>query len=148
MYPDATQILDYFYAVQHLGEMAGHIAKEDPKACTKRYADKLLREGVEQPLHALKRLPIRTDKGKPCKARLLKYVEENACRMDDPAYDRKGYYIGSGAIASAHRTVIQKRLKLSGQRWTVKGAQDVLNLRVLNMRGKWDRVTEELRRAA
>lgn len=68
--------------------------------------------------------------------------------MDYPEYDRKGYYIGSSAIESAHRTVIQKRLKLSGQRWTVRGAQHVLNLRVLNMSGKWDRVTEELRKAA
>lgn len=37
--------------------------------------------------------------------------------------------IGSGAIEAAHRNVIQKRLKLSGQRWTIKGAQQITNLR-------------------
>ncbi|MEO8764779.1 MAG: hypothetical protein ABI416_10850 [Ginsengibacter sp.] len=34
--------------------------------------------------------------------------------------------IGSGAIESAHRTVIQKRMKLSGQRWSKCGAQNIL----------------------
>jgi len=37
--------------------------------------------------------------------------------------------IGSGAIESAHKTVVQERLKLPGQRWNNKGAQNVLNLR-------------------
>jgi len=31
-------------------------------------------------------------------------------------------YIGSGAIEAAHRTVVQKRMKLSGQRWSEKAA--------------------------
>jgi hypothetical protein len=50
--------------------------------------------------------------------------------------------IGSGAIESAHRTVVQKRLKLSGQRWTKRGAQSMLNLRVTHMNGQWDKVVK------
>lgn len=38
-------------------------------------------------------------------------------------YLEKGYYIGSGAIESAHRTVVARRLKLAGQRWTDPGAE-------------------------
>ena len=34
---------------------------------------------------------------------------------------------GSGAIESAHRTIVQKRMKQSGQRWSNKGAQNMLN---------------------
>ena len=41
--------------------------------------------------------------------------------------------IGSGAIKSAHRTVVQKRMKLSGQRWSIKGAKNMLRLRVISM---------------
>ena len=52
----------------------------------------------------------------------------------------KGLLIGSGAIEAAHRNVIQKRLKLSGQRWTVKGAQQVANLRVCEKSNDWDKV--------
>jgi hypothetical protein len=39
--------------------------------------------------------------------------------------------IGSGPMEAAHRTVIQSRMKRSGQRWTPCGAQAMLNLRVI-----------------
>ncbi|MEZ4884583.1 MAG: hypothetical protein R3E32_07660 [Chitinophagales bacterium] len=48
-----------------------------------------------------------------------------------------GLFIGSGAIESAHRTVIQKRLKQSGQRWTLDGAQKIIDLRLMNMNQQW-----------
>ena len=41
--------------------------------------------------------------------------------------------IGSGAVGSAHRTVIQKRLKLSGQRWSKRGVGNMLKLRTTKM---------------
>ena len=56
--------------------------------------------------------------------------------------------IGSGAIESAHRTVVQKRMKQSGQRWSNKGAQNMLNLRVLNMNKQWDKVVALIKKAA
>ena len=57
-------------------------------------------------------------------------------------YLDKGYKIGSGAIESAHRTVIQKRLKQSGQRWTLKGAQNIIDLRLMNMNQQWNNVID------
>jgi hypothetical protein len=42
-------------------------------------------------------------------------------------------FIGSGEIESAHRTVIQKSMKLSGQRWSTKGVKNMLRLRVISM---------------
>lgn len=43
----------------------------------------------------------------------------------------KRLLIGSGAIESVHRDILQQRLKLSGQRWTKKGIQQIANLRIL-----------------
>jgi hypothetical protein len=48
--------------------------------------------------------------------------------------------IGSGAIESAHRTVVQKRMKQSGQRWTRNRAQNMLRLRCTRLSGQWDKV--------
>ena len=56
--------------------------------------------------------------------------------------------IGSGAIESAHRTVVQKRMKQSRQRWSNKGAQNMLNLRVLTMNEQWYKVVQLIKRAA
>ena len=50
--------------------------------------------------------------------------------------------IGCGAIESAHRTVIQKRMKLSGQRWSRKGAENMLQLWVTAMNALWHKVIE------
>ena len=52
---------------------------------------------------------------------------------------------GSGAIESAHRTVIQKRMKLSGQRWSTKGAKNMLRLRIISMNRQWAKVTDFLK---
>ncbi|HUZ58882.1 MAG TPA: ISKra4 family transposase, partial [Hanamia sp.] len=67
----------------------------------------------------------------------------NAYRMDYRYYKNIGAgIIGSGAIESAHRTVVQKRMKQSGQRWSYEGAQNMLNLRVIRMNGQWGKITK------
>jgi hypothetical protein len=58
----------------------------------------------------------------------------------------KGFLIGSGAIESAHRHVLQQRLKLSGQRWTKPGRQQIANLRFVyksNERHKIKNIAEK-----
>jgi hypothetical protein len=52
--------------------------------------------------------------------------------------------IGSGEVESAHRYVIQKRLKLSGAWWTPENAQAMLNLRVTRTNGGWNRYWDNL----
>ena len=69
--------------------------------------------------------------------------------MDFKRYKNIGAgLIGSGAIESAHKTVVQKRMKQSGQRWNNKGAQNMLNLRVLTMNKQWDKVVALIKNAA
>ena len=80
--------------------------------------------------------------------RLKGYLENNQKRMDYPAFIKRNLTIGSGAIEAAHRNVIQKRMKLSGQRWSMKGAENMLNLRTLNMSGHWDRLVDYMANAA
>lgn len=55
-------------------------------------------------------------------------------------FKKRGWLVGSGLVESAHRTVIQKRLKQSGQRWTILGAQQILNLRVEYKNENWQQV--------
>lgn len=46
--------------------------------------------------------------------------------------------IGSGEVESAHRYVIQKRLKLPGAWWGISNAQAMLNLRTLRANHLWE----------
>ena len=46
--------------------------------------------------------------------------------------------IGSGEVESAHRYLIQKRLKLPGAWWRAENAQAMLNLRSMRANQRWD----------
>lgn len=147
-YPKATQILDFYHAVEYLGKLGEYIKSEPHKDWVKRYADQLLQEGGRSVIQSLRMIPFKDQNARDTKEKVIRYFENNAYRMNYPAYEKKGYYIGSGAIESAHRTVIQKRLKLAGQRWSIEGAQQVLNLRVMRMSGKWNLIRDAIREAA
>ena len=51
-------------------------------------------------------------------------------------------------LKRAHRNVIQQRLKLSGQRWSIKGAQQVVNIRTTFMGTNPHKITQLVRKAA
>ncbi|MCP4551616.1 MAG: hypothetical protein GY834_06155, partial [Bacteroidetes bacterium] len=53
-----------------------------------------------------------------------------------------------GAVESAHRNVLQQRMKLSGQRWTKTGFQQIANLRAIYKSDKWHRIREITKKVA
>jgi hypothetical protein len=57
-------------------------------------------------------------------------------------HKEQGLLFGSGAIESANRDVVQKRMKLSGQHRTLKGAQQMINLRVCYKSGHHKKLHE------
>ena len=65
-------------------------------------------------------------------------IDKNADRMDYPSLRERGLKIGSGAMESLHRTGSQQRLKLPGAKWLARTMQAVLDLRMLEMVGRWD----------
>ena len=75
------------------------------------------------------------------KKKIMGYYQNNKERMRYEKYRNIGCgIIGSGAIESAHRTVIQKRTKQSGQRWSTKGTTNMLRLRVISINKQWAKV--------
>ena len=60
------------------------------------------------------------------------YFENNAERMRYDEYLAAGYPIATGVIEGACRHVIEDRMEQGGMRWTLAGAQAMLNLRAVN----------------
>jgi hypothetical protein len=60
-------------------------------------------------------------------------------QLDYKGAIEEGLPIGSGEIESAHRYVIQKRLKLSGAWWKVENVRPMLTLRVVRANEEWER---------
>ena len=139
-YPGAAQILDFYHAKEKLVLFARHQYKEDKTRIDwiKEQSDKLLDDGVEEVIATLKSCRARSTEAKLAKQKTIDYYLEHDCRMQYKTYREKGLMIGSGPIEAAHRSVIQQRMKLSGQKWSVKGAQAMANLRCYKQSGHWD----------
>lgn len=149
-FPDALQILDFYHACEHVGEFSKNVAKKIPENSSQWYEiqKKALLEGqVEAVIDRIKSMKLPDDTAAELsREQLLNYLTDNRYRMNYKVYKNKGLMIGSGAIEAAHRTVVQRRMKLSGQRWSDKGANNLLNLRVCKMSNKWNILVDEIRR--
>lgn len=53
-------------------------------------------------------------------------------------YIEKGWPIGSGVIETACKSVVKQRMCRSGQRWSIKGGQAILNLRTVVKSKRWE----------
>ncbi len=149
-YPKAQRILDYYHVMEHIGNFLS-LRYEGNNSLSKKIetqANKLLKQGPRPVIKYIQRIKVRDDREAEDKHKLLNYLKSNIHRMNYPEYRARGLIIGSGAIEAAHKTVVQKRCKLSGQRWSRSGAQNVLNLRSLHMSGHWARLKDYFRFAA
>jgi hypothetical protein len=75
---------------------------------------------------------------------LCTYINNNKNRIDYKAYKDKGYFIGSGAIESAVKNVIQQRMKQSGIRWGINGRQYIALLRAKHENNLWCNAAEAI----
>jgi hypothetical protein len=68
----------------------------------------------------------------------LRYLENRLDQLDYPAAIRAGLPVGSGLIESAHRHLLQSRLKIAGAWWPRAHAHHLAQLRIIRANGLWD----------
>lgn len=143
-YPKAIQILDYYHALQHMLAFAIIFFKSatEKEVWIDQQKALLWEDKVEQVIENMEDLEVKSAKAIESRRKLINYFNNNKERMRYGTFKAKGLLVGSGPIEAAHRTVIQKRLKLSGQRWTIQGAQNILDLRATNLSGHWNKVVQ------
>ncbi len=148
-YPGAVQILDYYHAIEKIAEFARRQFREESERKDWLEDNKklLLDDGVEQVISKLKKLKSKNTQASEAKDIAIRYYVEHADRMMYKTFKNQGLLIGSGPIEAGHRNVIQQRLKLSGQKWSIKGANAIANLRCLNKSNAWT-IIEDLARLA
>ena len=150
-YPDAVQILDYYHAAEHLHEFARDYFKDTDqgKLWAHQQKEMLSDDKVELVIKNIQGMDIaKNTKTEKERNGLIGYFQNNKHRMKYKTFMAKGFLIGSGAIESAHRHVLQQRLKLSGQRWTKVGLQQMANLRVVYKSDEWHKIKDIAKKAA
>lgn len=148
-YPGATEILDFYHAKEKLVIFSNQQFKDDEKRkeWVRDKCEKLLQNSVEQVITELKSLRPKNELSKEAKGKTIKYFTDHSERMMYKTFLDKGLLIGSGPIEAAHRNVLQQRMKLSGQKWTIKGVNAMANLRCYRKSGAWEIVKNCIRAA-
>lgn len=149
-YPDVIQILDFYHAIEKLAVFASnqYIDKEERKKWMEIQKQQLLNNNVKIIINQLQETTAISKEAEKTRTDVIRYYQNNIMRMQYKTYIEKGYLIGSGAIESAHRNVVQQRLKLSGQRWSMNGAQQIVNLRAYKKSNRWADVIDIIKLAA
>lgn len=131
--PGSIEVLDYIHAVENGMKCARLVLGEhDPllSSWKQRLEMLLLGDGVESLITELKECAeLLPETAREALDDLLRYYQNNRNRMAYAQYVSRGLLIGSGAVESAHRHVIQARMKKAGQHWSARGGRQMARLR-------------------
>jgi hypothetical protein len=123
---DRIEIVDWYHASEHVWTVARAIYG-DGTAAAKAWAEAsravLYEQGATGLLERLRALRPTTETMRATLATEQGYFQTNRTRMDYPAFRSAGYPIGSGAVESSAKHVIQQRMKRAGCRWSDSGGQ-------------------------
>lgn len=137
-FPQSTQIVDFYHAMEHLNSLAELLlGKADPAKLRRRrrhWKKLLLNDGLERIINRARKEALQKGNVEEVEA-ALGYFLNNRGRMRYGTFRRKGYFIGSGVVEAGCRSVIGQCLKQSGMFWTLNGASSVLAFRSINASG-------------
>jgi len=140
VFPDAQQILDYYHLCENVHTFAKALFNMDESKYmpwAKSICSHLKASQYNLVLRELE--PLKDKKTKDCSVDLYGYITNNIKNIDYAAYQEKGYFIGSGAIESGNKLILQDRLKRAGMRWNTTTAQAMLTLKTKAESNVWFR---------
>ena len=134
---DARYLIDFYHLSQ-----AAECCQPSNKGSWRRSMQKLMKEGKislvlnELQTHMNK---VEQDENHECPARkCYNYMARRLNQFDYKGAIEQGLPIGSGKVESAHKTLIQSRLKISGAWWRKKNAESMIALREIRANGFFD----------
>lgn len=136
----ATFLLDFFHASEYLAQAATCCNPDAPHTWRHEQQALLKNSQAHDVLKNIQdHLQICTLKESCPALKCFNYLSRRLNQLDYKRAIESDLPIGSGEIESAHRSVIQKRLKIAGAWWTVNNAQNILDLRTIRANGLWDK---------
>jgi len=148
--PQGRYLVDFYHVSEYLAAAAPRCAPDTPTQWLAQQQAQLKQgdvAGVQAALAPSLEAPEVTDKAAPVRC-CARYLTNRPGQFDYQQALAVGLPIGSGEIESAHRYVIQQRLKLAGAWWKEETAADMLALRTLRANGEWDQYWAPLEQLA
>jgi len=142
----ASYLVDFYHITEYLSEAAEHSWTSEKKEWLHR-SQSLLKSNEHKDLLANIRLRMPLDyiteelledrKEESPVQKCYRYIVNRQDCLDYKKALEQDLPIGSGEIESAHRSVIQKRMKIPGAWWREDNAGNMLALRSLRANGDW-----------
>jgi len=154
--PDALRILDFAHATEYIskiGQATFGANSAEQVAWLEKQLHQLKHTGPDQLLVELNRLVKAHPEAQALKLpEALAYLEKRRAQMQYHLFVEQGFPIGSGAVESANKVVVEARLKGAGMHWARPHVDPMLALRnlVCNRRWEedWPRIESRLRSQA
>lgn len=144
-FPGAIEIVDLYHAREHLTALSklvyGVASAKAREWASARLAQ--LDEGeVESLLLSLRRLRPTAAQTQEAVRQAIGYFDGNRERMRYASFRRQQLFVGSGVIEAGCKTIVGYRLKQSGMRWSLRGANAIISLRCAQLSGRWEEFWE------
>ena len=136
----ATYLIDFYHLCDYLAAAADAVAGPEKSAWMETQKTALKANRWPEVLATLRpslEPDAVADHDAPVRA-CYRYLSNRPEHLNYQAALAAELPIGSGAIESAHRYVLQSRLKRSGAWWTLDNLRNMLALRVLRANREWD----------
>jgi hypothetical protein len=141
------EVLDILHVTPRLWEAANIFYPENQSAQILFMKDRVLRvlEGeTKSVMSGFRQMATKQNLSKHKLEKLEKachYLEKNISRMKYNEYLKNGYPIASGVIEGACRHFVKDRMERAGMRWSIDGAQAMLDMRSTYLNDDWDEFT-------
>jgi len=130
-FPNAIEIVDLYHAKEHVYNLIKKLISDDNLRYhyKKKWFSLLEKGDIDDLVTEFSLIEARTAEQQEAIDKETGYFTENALRMQYKNFKRQHLFVGSGVIEAGCKNVIGKRLKQSGMRWSVRGANAVIALR-------------------
>jgi hypothetical protein len=135
----ASYLVDFYHVCEYLAAASKACEPNNHRAWAKQQEELLKQNEFEKVIKNLA-VHLETNDIENQKAPVRachRYLSNRTNQLDYKGAIEKGLPIGSGEIESAHRYVIQKRLKLPGAWWIAANVESMLALRVVRANDDW-----------
>lgn len=142
-FPQATRILDFYHAMEHLHDLVHSLYKKESEGANKlikKWTRWLLNDRVGDVItHARKQAASNQQESVD---KQLGYFEANQDAMQYGSFQKRGLFVGSGVVEAGCKTIVGKRLKQSGMFWSESGAGHILSFRSMLYSRRFDEIWE------
>ena len=139
--PHFTLIIDIIHVTEYLWDAANVLLGETHPMRNVWMQDALrcvLDDDLDQLLkHLNYQMPALAKHQQTTLQKVIRYLNNNREYMHYQDYLAHGYPIGTGVIEGACRHLVKDRFERSGMRWSLDGAQVMLDLRSVYLNGDW-----------